>query len=58
MLVMLSALCTTSWAQVYYKNSEYQWRGNEILQGKFRGRAVSPTEVTSNYVPLEPRMEV
>ena len=58
MLVMLSALCTTSWAQVYYKNSEYQWKGNEILQGKFRGRAVSPTEVTSNYVPLEPRMEV
>lgn len=37
-------------AQTYYKNKAYQWKGNEIIQGKEKARALSPTEITSNYV--------
>lgn len=50
--------CGTKDAQTIYQNKEYQWKGNEIIQGEFHAQALSPTQVTSNYVPLEPRMEV
>lgn len=40
-------------AQNIYKNKAYQWKGNAVVQGKFQGKAVSPTEITSNYKPIE-----
>lgn len=53
------ALCAlTAEGQIIYKNKCYQWKGNSIVQGKFVGKAVSPTKVTSNYVPIPPKMEV
>lgn len=36
-------------AQTFYKNKAYQWKGNEIIQGKQKARAVSATEIVSNY---------
>lgn len=54
--VMLSSMAVR--AQVIYKNKGYQWKGSEIVQGKFKGRAVSATKVVSNYVPIPPKMEV
>lgn len=45
-------------AQTIYKNDGYQWKGNEITQGKFKGKAVSATKMTSNYEPIPPKMEV
>ncbi|MCF0196655.1 MAG: hypothetical protein HUK03_05400, partial [Bacteroidaceae bacterium] len=47
-----------SHAQVIYKNKGYQWKPAEIVQGKFKGKALSPTRVVSNYVPIPPKMEV
>lgn len=41
---------TDASAQSYYKNKAYQWKGNEIIQGQWKARALSPTEITSNYV--------
>ena len=58
MLLLLLLAIAEGQSQTFYKNSKYQWKGNEIVQSKFRGRATSPTRVESNYVPLEPRMEV
>lgn len=43
-------IATDASAQTYYKNKVYQWKGNEIIQGKEKARALSPTEITSNYV--------
>lgn len=40
-------------AQVIYKNSAYQWKANEFVQGKFKAKALSPTEMVSNYKPNE-----
>ena len=36
-------------AQTHYQNSAYKWKGNEFVQGKFRARATSPTDIYSNY---------
>ena len=36
-------------AQVIYKNTEYQWRGNQFIQGKNKAVAKSATEMTSTY---------
>ena len=44
-----ATLALTASAQTIYKNVEYQWRGNQFVEGKFRAKAVSPTEMTSNY---------
>ena len=60
-ILLLSALAVTtvpSMAQNIYKNKSYQWKGNEIIQGKFKAKALSPTQVTSNYVPQPSQMEV
>lgn len=51
-------LATSASAQVIYKNKGYQLKANEVVQGKFHGRATSPTRVVSNYVPIPPKMEV
>lgn len=40
-------------AQVYYKNKAYQWKGNEFIQDKFKAKALSATEMVSNYKPNE-----
>ena len=56
-LLALAVSCAAS-AQVIYKNKGYQWKGNQITQGKFTGKALSATQVTSNYVPIPPKMEV
>jgi len=36
-------------AQTIYKNADYQWRGNQFIQGKKKAVAKSATEMTSNY---------
>ncbi len=36
-------------AQTIYKNADYQWRGNQFIQGKSKAVAKSATEMTSNY---------
>lgn len=46
-MLCISASCVTS--QTYFKNKAYQWKGNEIIQGKEKGRALSATEMVSNY---------
>ena len=43
-------IATEASAQSYYKNKAYQWKGNEIIQGKWKARVLSPTEITSSYV--------
>lgn len=50
--IALVFLCvgTEVFAQSYYKNKSYQWKGNEMIQGKWKARVLSPTEITSNYV--------
>lgn len=40
-------------AQNIYKNKSYQWKGNTIIQGKYQGKALSATEIISNYKPIE-----
>ena len=58
-LFFIALLATTGLqAQTIYKNKAYQVKANEVVQGKFRGKAVSPTRVVSNYEPLAPKMEV
>lgn len=49
LFALLCSMATGATAQTYYKNKAYQWKGNEIIQGKEKGRAVSATEMTSNY---------
>lgn len=39
----------TASAQQIYKNSTYQWRGDEFIQGNFHARANSATDIISNY---------
>ena len=48
LFALLCSMATGATAQTYYKNKAYQWKGNEIIQGKEKGRAVSATEMTSN----------
>ena len=40
-------------AQTIYQNSEYQWKGNQFIQGKFKATAKSATDIVSNYVEAE-----
>lgn len=35
--------------QNIYKNSKYQWKGNQFTEGKFKAYASSPTDLHSNY---------
>lgn len=51
-------IATDCFAQTIYKNKAYQWKGNEIIQGKFKAKALSPTQVISNYKPLPAENEV
>ena len=39
------------------KNGAYQVKANEVVQGKFHGKALSATRMTSDYEPLPPKME-
>lgn len=52
-LLVLLAIGSAAQAQTIYKNGEYQWKGNQILQGKFKATAKSATEIVSNYVESE-----
>lgn len=40
-------------AQTIYQNASYKWKGNEIIQGDMRARAVSPSIIISNYEPAK-----
>ena len=48
----ITAVCASVAAQTIYKNSEYTWKGNQFTQGKYVAKALSATEMTSNYKPL------
>ena len=47
-----------SMSQNIYKNKSYKWKGNEIIQGKFKAKAISPTHITSNYEPTEVESQI
>ena len=49
---LLAIVCASN-AQTIYKNSEYQWKGNQFIQGKFKATAKSATDIVSNYVETE-----
>ena len=51
-LALLAIVCASN-AQTIYKNSEYQWKGNQFIQGKFKATAKSATDIVSNYVETE-----
>ena len=51
-LALLAIVCASN-AQTIYKNSEYQWKGNQFIQGKFKATAKSATDIISNYVETE-----
>ena len=61
-LFFLSALISffpmESMSQNIYKNKSYKWKGNEIIQGKFKAKAISPTHITSNYEPTEVESQI
>ena len=57
-ILLLLALTLTAKAQVIYKNKAYQIKGNQVKQGKYTGKAISATQIQSNYVPIPPKMEV
>ncbi len=44
-----ATLALTASAQTIYKNAAYQWKGNQFVEGKYKAKAVSATEMTSNY---------
>lgn len=44
---------TSADAQVIYKNKDYQIKGNQVTQGKFKATANSATDITSNYEEKE-----
>lgn len=46
---LAAALLMPAQAQLIYKTADYQWRGNQFIQGKNRARANSATDITSNY---------
>ena len=52
-MTLLAIGAAASQAQTIYKNSEYQWKGNQFIQGKFRATAKSATDIVSNYVEPE-----
>lgn len=47
-LATLASLSSAE-AQTIYKTSDYIWKGNKIVQGKFTAKANSATDITSNY---------
>lgn len=47
--ILLSAGLSSTHAQVIYKTDDYQWRGNQFVQGKMKAKANSATDMTSNY---------
>lgn len=57
-ILLLLALTLSVNAQVIYKNKAYQIKGNQVKQGKYTGKAISATQIQSNYVPIPPKMEV
>ncbi|MCQ2146961.1 MAG: hypothetical protein MJZ16_05525, partial [Bacteroidales bacterium] len=52
MVGMLSMGLALASAQTIYKNKQYQWKGNEFTQGKYKSKATSSTQITSSYVPI------
>ncbi len=50
-MTTVAALATTpeTQAQNIYRTPNYQWKGNQIIQGKYKARALSATEIVSNY---------
>lgn len=48
-LAAIAFMAEPAVAQVIYKNADYQWRGNQFIQGKNKAVAKSATEMTSNY---------
>ena len=36
-------------AQTIYKNPAYQWKGNQFIEGKYKAKALSATEMVSDY---------
>lgn len=47
LLSMLMPMCLS--AQKIFQTSEYQWKGNAFIQGKFKSEAKSATDIVSNY---------
>lgn len=45
--------CSSTVAQTIYKTSDYQWKGNQFIQGKFKATAKSATDIYSNYIEKE-----
>ena len=48
-LLLTTLLALPLSAQTIYKTADYQWRGNQFIQGKYTARANSATDMTSNY---------
>ena len=51
LVAALAALlgCSSAVGQTIYRTSDYQWKGNQFIQGKFKAKANSATDITSNY---------
>ena len=48
-ILLCAALATSASAQTIYKTPAYQWKGNQIIEGKYRAKALSDNVMTSNY---------
>ena len=46
---MATSLALATEAQTIYKTPQYEWRGNQFTQGRFKAKANSATDITSNY---------
>ncbi|MBP5499592.1 MAG: hypothetical protein J6Y05_02705 [Bacteroidales bacterium] len=46
---MAASLALMTEAQTIYKTPQYEWRGNQFTQGRFKAKANSATDITSNY---------
>lgn len=51
-LLALGCFFASLSAQTIYKNNAYTWRGNQMVQQRYRAVAKSATEMTSNYQPM------
>ena len=47
--IMAASLSLRTEAQTIYKTPQYEWRGNQFTQGRFKAKANSATDITSNY---------
>ncbi|MBR3540559.1 MAG: hypothetical protein IKO08_03785, partial [Bacteroidales bacterium] len=47
--IMATSLALATEAQTIYKTPQYEWRGNQFTQGRFKAKANSATDITSNY---------